>query len=149
MEASGRGRWGRPSPHATCVAWGPRFEVEEDGGDDGWVGEEGEDPHGAAATTLRAVPRAEERQDLIDPCEEHGPADACGAGGARRLVQGVRDGMGRLGIDKAGCLGRGSIDDDDGGAQVGMGREDAVVAVAVHARRWHEGDEALEKLERR
>jgi hypothetical protein len=27
--------------------------------------------------------------------------------------------------------------------------EDAVIAVAVHARRWHEGDEALEELQRR
>jgi hypothetical protein len=25
--------------------------------------------------------------------------------------------------------------------------EDAVIAVAVHARRWHEGDEALEELQ--
>jgi hypothetical protein len=30
-----------------------------------------------------------------------------------------------------------------------MRREDPVVAVAVHARRGHEGDEALEELERR
>ena len=32
-ERSG-GLWGRPSPHATCVARGPRVEVEQDGGDD-------------------------------------------------------------------------------------------------------------------
>ena len=32
------------------------IQVEEDGGDDGRVGEEGEDGHLAAATTLRAVP---------------------------------------------------------------------------------------------
>jgi hypothetical protein len=30
-----------------------------------------------------------------------------------------------------------------------MRREDAVIAVAVHARRWREGDEALEELQRR
>jgi hypothetical protein len=41
-----------------------KVEVNEDGGDDGWVGEEGEDPHGAAAS------RAEERQDLVDTGEE-------------------------------------------------------------------------------
>jgi len=46
-------------------------------------------------------------------------------------------------------MGRGSTDGDDGGAQAGMGRQDTVVAVAVHARRWHEGDEALEELEGR
>ena len=51
-----------------------KVEVNEDGGDDGWVGEEGEDPHGAAAS------RAEERQDLVDTGEEHGPADARRAG---------------------------------------------------------------------
>ena len=51
-----------------------KVEVQEDGGEDGWIGEEGEDLHGAAAG------RAEERQDLIDPGEEHGPADARRAG---------------------------------------------------------------------
>ncbi len=30
-----------------------------------------------------------------------------------------------------------------------MGRQDTVVAVAVHARRWHKGDEPLEQLQRR
>jgi hypothetical protein len=33
-----------------------KVEVNEDGGDNRWVGEKGEDLHGAAATTLRAVP---------------------------------------------------------------------------------------------
>ena len=51
-----------------------KVEVQEDGGEDGWIGQEGEDLHGAAAG------RAEERQDLIDPGEEHGPADARRAG---------------------------------------------------------------------
>ena len=49
-------------------------EVQKNGGDDGRVGEKGEDLHGAAAG------RTEERQDLIDPGEEHGPADPRRAG---------------------------------------------------------------------
>jgi hypothetical protein len=61
------------------------------------------------------------------------------AGGERRCV----------GLGEAGHLGRGSIDGDDGGAQAGMGRQDAVVPVAMHAGRRHEGDEALEELQRR
>jgi hypothetical protein len=51
-----------------------KVEVNEDGGEDGRVGEKGEDLHGAAAGGT------EERQDLVDPCEEHGPADARRAG---------------------------------------------------------------------
>ncbi len=61
-------------------------------------------------------------------------------------------GTGSLSIGTAGCRGRGSADGadgDDGGAQIGMRCEDAVIAVAVHARRRHEGDEALEELQRR
>jgi hypothetical protein len=67
----------------------------------------------------------------------------------RKLVQVTGHGLGCYTIGRAGHLGRGSTDSDDGGAQAGMGRQDAVVAVAVHARRWHEGDEALEELQRR
>jgi len=118
-------------------------EVEEDGGDDGWVGEEGEDSHGAAAG------RAEERQDLVDTGEEHGPADARGTGSPRRLVQRARSERGGLGVGEAGRLGRGSADGDDGGAEARMGCQHAVVAVAVHAGRRHEGNEALQELERR
>jgi len=118
-------------------------EVQEDGGDNRRVGEEGEDAHGPATGG------AEERHDLIDAGEEHGPPDARGGGGPRRLVQRAGSERSWVGLGEAGCLGRGSTDDDDGGAQTGMRGEDAVVAVAVHARRWHKGDEALEELERR
>jgi hypothetical protein len=45
-------------------------EVQKNSGDDRRVGEKGEDLHGAAAG------RAEERQDLVDAGEEHGPSDA-------------------------------------------------------------------------
>ncbi len=51
-----------------------QLEVEEDGGDDGRVGEEGEDAHGSAAGG------AEEREDLVDAGEEDGPPDARRAG---------------------------------------------------------------------
>jgi len=48
-------------------------EMEEDGGNDGWVGEKGEDGHLATATTLRAVPGAEQRQDLVDASDQQVP----------------------------------------------------------------------------
>jgi hypothetical protein len=56
--------------------WGAVWEVEmeEDGGDDGRVGEKGEDGHLAAAR------RAEQGQDFVDACEQHGPSDPRGAG---------------------------------------------------------------------
>jgi len=50
--AAGRRERGRPVGEV---------EVQEDGGDDGRVGEEGEDAHGPAAGGT------EERQDLVDP----------------------------------------------------------------------------------
>ena len=44
--------------------------MQEDGFDDGGIGEEGEDPH------LAATRRAQERKHLVDAREEDGPADA-------------------------------------------------------------------------
>ncbi len=43
-----------------------KIEVGEDGADGNGIGDEGDDTHGSPATTLRAVPRADEREDLID-----------------------------------------------------------------------------------
>jgi hypothetical protein len=49
-------------------------EVEEDRGDDRWIGEEREDPHlGAAGGT-------EQRQHVVDASEQDGPADPRGRG---------------------------------------------------------------------
>jgi hypothetical protein len=45
-----------------------KVEVNEDGGKDGLLGDEGEDLHGPTAGGT------EERQDLIDPGEEYDPA---------------------------------------------------------------------------
>ena len=42
-------------------------EVEEDGGDDGWIGEEREDPH------LTATGGTEQRQHVVDASEQDGP----------------------------------------------------------------------------
>ena len=56
--------------------------MEEDGGDDGRVGEEGEDGHLATARG------AEQRQDFIDPGEEHRPADPRRAGAPSRFGSG-------------------------------------------------------------
>ncbi len=46
-------------------------KMEEDGGDDGRVGEKGEEGH------LATAGGAEQRQDRVDACEQHGPADPC------------------------------------------------------------------------
>jgi hypothetical protein len=55
-------------------------EVEEDGGDNGRIGQKREDLHlGAAAGT-------EERQHIVDPREQDGPADSGGGGGLRRRL---------------------------------------------------------------
>jgi hypothetical protein len=65
---------GRPA--RGCHGRGPvgQIEVNEDGPDDGWIGEEGEDPH------LTAAARTQERQNFVDPCEKLGPADSRGSG---------------------------------------------------------------------
>ena len=59
--------------------------MEEDGGDDGRIGEEGEDPH------LVAAGGTEQRQHVVDPREQDGPADS-GRGGAltRRWTEPTR-----------------------------------------------------------
>ena len=49
-------------------------QVQEDSRDDGWIGEKGEDPH------LSTTARTQKRQHPVDPCEKHGPADACRTG---------------------------------------------------------------------
>jgi len=73
------------------------IEMEEDGGDDGRVSEEGEDGHGAAAHG------AEERQDLVDACEQHGPSNPRGAWAPHRLGIGKgREGLGRGGVHRWG-----------------------------------------------
>ena len=77
---SARGREGRRfvgealTPRNACIAWGPRVEAEEDGGDDGRIGEEREDPH------LTATGRTEQRQHVVDASEQDGPADLRGRG---------------------------------------------------------------------
>ena len=49
-------------------------EVEEDGGDDGRIGEEREDSH------LATAGGTEQRQHVVDPREQDGPADSRGRG---------------------------------------------------------------------
>ena len=60
-------------------------EVEEDGGDDGRIGEEREDPH------LSAAGGTEQRQHIVDASEQDGPADPRGRG---RRGGGSADGLG-------------------------------------------------------
>ena len=55
-------------------------EVEEDGGDDGRISEEREDPH------LTTTGRTEQRQHVVDASEQDGPADLRGRGRVRCLV---------------------------------------------------------------
>jgi hypothetical protein len=72
-------------------------EMQEDGGDDGRVSEKGEDGHVAAARG------AEQGQDFVDACEEHGPSDPRGAGAPNRLGIGKgREGVGRRGVHGLG-----------------------------------------------
>lgn len=75
-----------------------QFEVEEDRGDDGWVCEEGQGPH------LAATSRAEQREHFVDPCEEHGPADARWAGRLYGLVLAL--GGGQWGSGRSVGVGR-------------------------------------------
>ena len=45
---------------------GGEIEIGEDGADGNGIRNEGDDAHRSTATTLRAVPRADEREDVID-----------------------------------------------------------------------------------
>ena len=58
-------------------------EVEEDGGDDGRIGEEREDPH------LTATGGTEQRQHVVDASEQDGPADLRGRGRSGGGLDGV------------------------------------------------------------
>jgi hypothetical protein len=50
-------------------------EVQEDGRDDGRIGQEREDPH------LGAADGTQERQQVVDACEQDGPTDSGRGGG--------------------------------------------------------------------
>jgi len=113
--------------------------MEKDGGDDGRVGEEGEDGH------LATTSGAEEGKHLVDPGEEHGPADPSGAGAPRRF------GIGRCALGFGGW-GRRQLrpaDGDGGRSGSCVGGEHAMVSVAVHPGRGNEPGDALEELEGR
>ena len=118
-------------------------QVEEDGGDDGRVGEEREEAHWATAGG------AEQGQDLIDAGEEDGPADARGARGPGRPGVGqdcrLPDG---LGVHGWGRDGLGPADGDDGVSGSCVGRHHTVVSVTVHPGRRDEPGEALDELDR-
>lgn len=127
-----------------CDVWrrGGQVEVSEDGADGSGVGEEGEDAHGGSAS------RAAEREDLIDAREESSPTGASGEVqigiGGTGLIAGRGGGRGR----RIGVIGVGVCHGDDARAQAGIGREDAVVAMAVDARGWDEAGECGEEFER-
>jgi hypothetical protein len=97
-------------------------------------GKEGEDAHvGAAVGAL-------EGEDLVDAGEETGPAGASDdvAGHFRRAGrQAVRGLVSPFG----------AAEGDDAGAEPGVGREDAVVAVAVDAGGRDEAGEGGEEIE--
>ena len=111
--------------------------MAEDGLNGPGLGEEGEDAHvGAAVGAL-------EGEDFVDAGEETGPAGTSGgvAGGLRRAGRRVVRGLAVFRI--------GPAEGDDAGAEPGVGREDAVVAVAVDAGRRDEAGEGGEEVERR
>jgi hypothetical protein len=53
-----------------------QLEMFEDGEDDGWVSEEGENVH------LATTGGTQQRQHLVDPSEQSGPTDTSGVAGA-------------------------------------------------------------------
>ena len=53
---------------------GGEIEIGEDGVYGKGIGDEGDDAHRSTTTTLCAVPRADERQDIIDASDEGGPS---------------------------------------------------------------------------
>ncbi len=112
--------------------------MEEDGGDDGRIGEEGEDPH------LAAAGGTEQRQHVVDASEQDGPADS-GRGGAltRRL-----GGNGRGGGIPFGRRRLGPAEGHDVGPEPGIGSQHTVVAMAMDPRGRDELGESLEELER-
>lgn len=118
------------------------LEMQKDGGDGGRVREEGDDPH------LAATRGAQEWERLVDASEEHGPSDASGVGGRRRLVL---DGGPRVrklaGALARRCIGVGPTDADDDGAEFGVRSEDPVIAMPMHTRWWNEPSESIEELE--
>jgi len=121
-----------------------QFKVEKDGRYDWRVGEERQNLH------FSATSGAEQREHLIDACEEHGPADAGRAGRSDGLV--VALGWRLLSRSQAGglavrCVGFRSADGDDGSAKFGVGCQHTVVSVPVDARGRDESGESLEELD--
>jgi hypothetical protein len=115
------------------------IEVEEDGGDDGRIGKERDDPH------LSAAGGTEQRQHVVDAREQDGPANSRERGPSG-------SGCGRRGDIGFGCWcfrdERGPADGHDVGPEPGIGSEHTVVAMPMHARGWDELGERLEEFER-
>jgi len=107
--------------------------MAQDPGDDGGLGEEGDD------LPLAAAGGAAEDVDGEDPLEECGPVQA--ASEDRGRDAGRRDDAGVVG-------GEGRDSGNDVAAAGGVGRQDAVVAEGVPSGRRDEGGEASQQLER-
>ncbi len=85
----------------------------------------------------------------MDSCEEHGPADVCGVSGPRRfVVPGRRQNRRGTREFELGHSDTGPTDGHHCGAELGVGREDAMVTVPVHTWGRDETSEALKELER-
>ena len=117
---------------------GGEIEIGEDAADGNGIRNEGDDAHRSTATTLRAVPRADEREDVIDVRDEGGPARGRAAtwgDAVRRTGDGLSTELryGRL-------LSRTLItpERDDLIPELCIGSQDAVIAVAVDAWRVNE-----------
>lgn len=108
------------------------IEVEEDGGDDGRIGEEGEDPH------LAGAGGTEQRQLVVDAREQDGPADSERGGALTRRL----GGNGRGGGIAFGRRRLGPAEDHDVGPEPGIGSQHAVVAMAMDPRGRDEGTDA-------
>jgi len=112
------------------------IEVQEDSRDDGWIGEECEDPH------LATAGRTEKRQYAIDPCEEYGPANAGRVGRPGWTLPDRPSPNGATRIRAVGFslsdLDLRPADSNDGCAEAGIWGEYSMIPMSVQAR-W--GDE--------
>jgi hypothetical protein len=155
---------------ATPVARGPLFEVEEDGEDDGRVGQKREDPHlGAAGGTEQRQHVATHAPRGCPAREQNGPADGSPVAPSGRssivsrvglVVRFAEPTSRSLGSGRGGALTRrlggngrcggipfgrrrlGPTEGHDARPQSGVGRQDAVVAMTVHSWGRDEGTDA-------
>ena len=121
--------------------------IGENGANGNGIGDEGDDAHRSTATTLRAVPRADERQHIVDARDEGSPArgHAPAWGDSRRTGDGLSVELPRGRLLYTTVL---TTERDDLIPQTGIGSQHPVIAVTVDAWRVDEQSEPLKELQR-